>query len=67
MSGSISVSPFHLAQMNMALGRTEAALDGFEAAFEARDNGLFYLGHGAQFDTLRGEPRFDAIVERMKP
>jgi adenylate cyclase len=67
MQGAISVSPFHFAQVHMALGNVEAALDGFEAAFEARDNGLFYIAHGAQFDSLRGEPRFDALVAKMNP
>lgn len=67
MQGEIAVSPFHLAQVNMALGNFEAALDGFEAAYEARDNGLFYIAYGAQFDALRGEPRFDALVEKMRP
>jgi TolB-like protein len=67
LQGAISVSAFHLAQIHMAIGNVEEALDGFEAAFEARDNGLFYIAHGAQFDALRGEPRFDALVNRMKP
>lgn len=62
-----AASPFHFAQVNMALGNKEVALDRFEAAYEARDNGLFYIAYGAQFDGMRGEPRFDALVERMKP
>ena len=67
MDASLTASPFHFAQIDMALGNVEAALDGFEAALEARDNGLFYIAFGAQFDGLRGEPRFEALVERMKP
>ena len=67
LKGANSASPFHIAQVNMALGNLEAALDGLEAAFEARDNGLFYIAYGAQFDSLRGEPRFEALVNRMKP
>jgi TolB-like protein/Tfp pilus assembly protein PilF len=65
MKDSSTVSPFHIAQVNMALGNVEAALDGLEAAFDARDNGLFYIAFGAQFDSLRGEPRFEALVEKM--
>jgi TolB-like protein/Flp pilus assembly protein TadD len=67
LQGPNAASPFHFAQVEMALGHVEAALDGFEAALEARDNGLFYIAFGAQFDSLRGEPRFQALVERMKP
>jgi adenylate cyclase len=67
LHGARAASPFHFAQVQMALGNTEAALDGLEAAFEARDNGLFYIAFGAQFDGLRDQPRFDALVDRMKP
>jgi hypothetical protein len=47
-------------------GTLLVALDGFETAFEARDNSLFYIGYGAQFDSLRNQPRFEKLVERMK-
>lgn len=67
LEGSKAASPFHFAQIDMALGNVESALDGFDAAFEARDNGLFYIAYGAQFDSLRAEPRFQELVERMKP
>ena len=67
LEGPKAASPFHFAQIDMALGDVESALDGFDAAFEARDNGLFYIAYGAQFDSLRDEPRFQALVERMKP
>ena len=66
-TGGLSTSPFQIAQIQMALGNTEAALDGLERALEARDSGMFYLATGAQFDELRGEPRFEALVERMTP
>jgi len=66
LTGTKAASPFHFAQVNMALGNTDTALEGLEAAFEARDNGLFYIGYGAQFDSLRNESRFAALVERMK-
>ena len=67
LEGAHAASPFHFAQVHLALGNVEAALDGLEAAYEARDNGLFYISSGAQFDGLREEPRFQALVERMKP
>lgn len=67
LQGSHSASPFHFAQVHVALGNVDAALDSLEAAFEARDNGLFYIAHGAQFDSLRDEPRFQALVKRMAP
>ena len=67
LEGAKAASPFHFAQVHMALGNVEAALDGFEAALEARDNGLFYIALGAQFDGLRDKPRFEALIDRMKP
>jgi TolB-like protein/Flp pilus assembly protein TadD len=67
LDGDNTPSPFHFAQIHMALGNVEAALDGLESAFDARDAGLFYAAYGAQFDSLRGEPRFEALVEELKP
>lgn len=67
LEGSNAASPFHFAQIHMALGNFEAALDELESAFDARDNGLFYAAHGAQFDSLRGQPRFEALLAQMKP
>lgn len=67
LEGESAASPFHFAQIYMALGNSDKALDSFEAAFASRDNGLFYIAFGAQFDGLRGMPRFDALVDQMKP
>jgi adenylate cyclase len=67
LEGASAASPFHFAQIHMALGNSDKALDGFEAAFDSRENGLFYIAFGAQFDGLRGMSRFDALIDRMKP
>jgi TolB-like protein/Flp pilus assembly protein TadD len=67
LEGAGAASPFHFAQVQMALGNVEPALEGFEAAYRARDNGLFYIAHGAQFDGLRNQPRFTALIDLMKP
>lgn len=65
LEGDQRAQPFHIAQVEMALGNVGAALDGFEAAYEARNVGLTYIAFGAQYDSLRGEPRFQALVARM--
>jgi len=67
LEGASAASPFHFAQIHMALGNSDKALNGFEAAYDSRENGLFYIAFGAQFDGLRGTSRFDALVDRMKP
>jgi TolB-like protein/Flp pilus assembly protein TadD len=67
LEGAGAASPFHFAQVQMALGNVEAALDGFEAAYQARDNGLFYIAFGAQFDSIRDQPRFTALIDLMRP
>ena len=67
LEGAGAASPFHFAQVQMALGNVEAALDGFEAAYQARDNGLFYIAFGAQFDGVRDQPRFTALIDLMTP
>jgi serine/threonine-protein kinase len=60
------VSPVELATVQIALGDAERALDWLEAAVEHRRGWSAYLRVHPILDPLRGEPRFLALVERMK-
>lgn len=60
------VSPVAFALLYIGLGERGRALDWIERAFEERRGWLVYLRVNAVFDPLRGEPRFQALVERMK-
>jgi len=55
----------HVAMVYIGLGDSEQAIDWLEKAFEARNSHMLYLKQGAQFDSLREDPRFINLVERM--
>jgi len=59
------VSPVALATVHLGLGNNSRALDWAERAFEERRGWLAYLTVNPLVDPLRGEPRFEALVERM--
>ncbi len=60
------VSPVELALVHIALGDKEKALDWTERAIDERRGWAAYLRVHPIVDSLRGEPRFDALVQRMK-
>jgi serine/threonine-protein kinase len=60
------ISPVDHAIVQMALGDKEKALDWTERAIEERRGWVAYLRVHPIVDSLRGEPRFDALVQRMK-
>jgi serine/threonine-protein kinase len=59
------VSPYHLAVIYAGLGEREQALDQLEKAADERFNWLVFLRVEPQFDSLRSEPRYAALVQRM--
>jgi eukaryotic-like serine/threonine-protein kinase len=60
------VSPVEVATVYIALGDTERALDAVERGVDDRRGWSAYLRVHPILDPLRGEPRFDAILKRMK-
>jgi len=60
------VSPVELAMVYIALGDAQKALDWVENAIEDRRGWSAYLRVHPVLDPLRGEPRFAALVQRMK-
>jgi serine/threonine protein kinase len=60
------VSPVEQAIVYMALGDKDKALDWTERAIDERRGWVAYLRVHPIVDSLRAEPRFDALVERMK-
>ncbi|HEX6052607.1 MAG TPA: tetratricopeptide repeat protein, partial [Gemmatimonadaceae bacterium] len=60
------VSPVAFATIKLGLGDTEGALDAAEAAFDERRGWMVYLNVNPMLDPLRGHPRFDALVSRMR-
>ena len=59
------VSPFYVAVVYIALGKTETAMDWMEKAFADRSNGLVFLKVEPELDPLRSNPRFIALQKRL--
>jgi tetratricopeptide (TPR) repeat protein len=60
------VAPYHLAVIYAGLGEKANALAGLEDAYEDRSTLLVWIKVDPRLDTLRSEPRFREILERMK-
>ena len=53
------------AQILAVLGEPEAALDQLERAYEVHAPMLAFTGVDLRLATLRGHPRFHALLKRM--
>jgi TolB-like protein/DNA-binding winged helix-turn-helix (wHTH) protein/Tfp pilus assembly protein PilF len=58
-------APFRLAMIHIGLGETDQAFAWLEKALEARDWQMALLNVEPAFDSLRPDPRFAALVERV--
>lgn len=59
------VPPMYVALVFLGLGETSMALDWLERALDEHDPGLVYVAVKPQYQALRGEPRFAAILRRV--
>jgi len=64
MAAARYVSPYLLAMVYCNLGDEERALTELERALAIRDARLVWLGVDPQFDCLRHDPRFNALLEK---
>ncbi|NJD31121.1 MAG: TIR domain-containing protein [Gammaproteobacteria bacterium] len=55
----------YLAMGHAAVGDFDRAFDALERAYQARSAGLIYLHLDPGYDPLRGEPRFQELVQRI--
>jgi hypothetical protein len=60
------VPPTSVAAIQAALGEIAPALDGLDRAFSLRDTRLVYMKDDGRWSNLRQEPRFIALLHRMK-
>jgi serine/threonine-protein kinase len=60
------VSPVAFATVHLGLGDLDRALDWAERAYEERRGWLAYFKVNPILDPLRGKPRFETLVRRMK-
>jgi eukaryotic-like serine/threonine-protein kinase len=60
------VSPVALVMVYSALGEADRAFEWLDRAYEERRGWLAYLNVEPMLDSLRGDPRFRRLVERMR-
>lgn len=60
------VPPTTLAMVHAALGEDDAALDALELALATRDTRLIDLGNDPSWNTLRPQPRFAALLKKLR-
>lgn len=60
------VDPLPFATLTIGLGEKDQALAWLEKAYEARSSWLIWLGVDPVYDPLRSDPRFQALLRRMK-
>jgi eukaryotic-like serine/threonine-protein kinase len=58
-------SPIWSALAHLGLQEIDAAFEWLDRAFEERDGSLILLAASPEFDPLRSDPRFGALLERM--
>jgi len=59
------VSPYNVAVLYACMDDRARTMDWLEKAFQERAGLLVYLNVEPQFDRLRGDPRFKALLRRM--
>jgi tetratricopeptide (TPR) repeat protein len=65
LSARQHIPPFWMAVAHAGMGKTAAALEELEKAFEQRDVTLVWLGRDPRLDGLRAEPRFKELLRRI--
>jgi TolB-like protein/tetratricopeptide (TPR) repeat protein len=59
------VSPANRASVYLGLGENEKALDWLEKAYEDRDPIFWWINGDQLYDSVRNEPRFQALVQKV--
>lgn len=60
------VAPFELAKVYLALGRKDEALAALEESYQDRNWPMLWIKVDPRFEELRSDPRFQALLRRMK-
>jgi TolB-like protein/tetratricopeptide (TPR) repeat protein len=65
-AGKLRISGEYLAYAHIALGEQDTALDLLEQAVDDRDPGLLWLAVDPRVDPVRSNPRFAALLSKLK-
>ncbi len=67
LAGTRFVPAYDLALVHAALGERDAAIEWLQRAYDERYGPLVFLRVDPDIDGVRGDPRFDALVARIRP
>ena len=59
------VPPEEIGHVYAALGEVDEAFRWLEEGFSARSRGLIFLGNHRAWENIAGDPRFDALMQRV--
>jgi tetratricopeptide (TPR) repeat protein len=65
LSKNLYVSPFYVSIVYAGLHENDKAMDWLEKAYEDRSNAIIFLKVDPDFDGLRSDPRFQALLHRL--
>ena len=65
-TGAIRLRNRDRGYLELALGRTDAALKSFAAALDERDPSLVWITIDPRVDSIRNDPRFQSIIGQLK-
>ncbi len=65
LSSQRYVSPYHMAYVYTGLGEHDRAMDWLERAYQERAGAVFGIKGSFLFTSLRGHPRFQALLRKM--
>jgi len=60
------ILPTYFAHVHFGLGELDAAFEWFDRAVEERDQNMMMILSFAHLDPIRGDPRFAALLRKMK-
>jgi len=60
------VSPYSVALIYTAMGKKSEALDWLERAYQEKDPWIVWVGVLTEWQSLRTEPRFMALLQKLK-
>jgi serine/threonine-protein kinase len=67
LAGTRFVPAYDLALVHAALGERDAAIGWLQRAYDEQYGPLVFLSVDPDIDGVRGDPRFDALVARIRP
>ena len=60
------IDPVSIGLLYMGLGDKDLAMQFFEQGYKTHAPWMVYLKRGPPFDAMRGDPRFQKLIQKLK-